>query len=233
MGETLSEEKKQNGNTENSAEQEKLLLETIPVIKRIAGSKLASFYHDSIEDITQKVLLKLWKWKSSRTDQNLSGEEWKKLANTATQNEVNTFYSHNSRKETRLSDTEATEDFFFTLPNSKIEGNTELEVRSILVQIWAIMQSFSLRQKYSILFQNQEFIVDLISTGCCKISEIADFLNLEKDVLANIIRQLPIPDEEICKFFEQATGEKIMPKQIWEARNKAKVKLLAELKKLG
>jgi DNA-directed RNA polymerase specialized sigma24 family protein len=232
MGETSSEEKIQASNNDNSAEQEKLLLETIPVIRRIAGSKLSSFYHDAIEDITQKVLLKLWKWKSGRTDKNLTGEEWKKLANTATQNEVNTFYSHNSKKETRLSDTETTEDLFFKLPSSKIEGNTELEVRSILVCVWKILQSFTLRQKYSILLQNQEFIVDLITVNCCKISDIADALNLEKGMLAQIIRQLPLPDEEICKVFETATGEKITPKQMWESRSKAKVKLLAELKKL-
>ncbi len=232
MGETSSEEKIQASNNDVSGEQEKLLLETIPIIRRIAGSKLSSLYHDSVEDITQKVLLKLWKWKSGRSDKILTGEEWKKLANTATQNEVNTFYSHGSKKETRLSDTETTEDLFFKLPNSKIEGNTELEVRSLLVCVWKVVQSFTLRQKYSILLQNQEFIVDLITTNCCKISDIADALNLEKDMLAQIIRQLPLPDDEICKIFETATGEKITPKQMWESRSKAKVKLLAELKKL-
>jgi DNA-directed RNA polymerase specialized sigma24 family protein len=233
MGETSSEEKIQASNNDNSAEQERLMLETIPIIRRIAGSKLSSFYRDSIEDITQKVLLKLWKWKSRRTDKNLTGEEWKKLANTTTQNEVNTFYSHNSKKETRLSDTETTEELFFKVPTAKIEGNTELEVRSILVCVWKVVQGFTLRQKYSILLQNQEFIVDLITTNCCKITDIADALSLEKDVLAQIIRQLPLPDEEICKIFAQATREKITPKQMWESRSKAKVRLLAELKKLG
>jgi DNA-directed RNA polymerase specialized sigma24 family protein len=231
MGETSSEENKEN-NADNSADQERLLLETIPIIKRIAGSKLSTFYHDSIEDITQKVLLKLWKWKNNGNDKTLTGEEWKKLANTATQNEVSTFYSHNSKKETRLSDTEISEELFFKVPTSKIEGNTELEVYSILVCIWKVIQSFTLRQKYSILLQNQEFIVDLITTRCCKISDIASSLMLEKDVLAQLIRQLPLPDEEICKVFETATGEKITPKQMWESRSKAKVKLLAELKKL-
>ncbi len=230
MGKTLSEEKESDKNT--STEQERLMLETIPIIRRIAGSKLSLFYHDSIEDITQKVLLKLWKWKSGRTDKNLTGEEWKKLANTATQNEVITFYSHNSKKETRLSDTETTEELFFKVPTEKIEGNTELEVRSLLVCLWKVVQSFTLRQKYSILLQNQEFIVDLITTNCCKISDIADALSLEKDMLAQIIRLLPLPDDEICKIFETATGEKITPKQMWESRSKAKVKLLAELKKL-
>jgi DNA-directed RNA polymerase specialized sigma24 family protein len=233
MSEPFSEEPKIDENTDNSAEQEKLILETIPIIRKIAGSKLSSLHHDSIEDITQKVLLKLWKWKSSRSDKNLTADEWKKLANTATQNEVNTFYSHNSKKETRLSDTETTEELFFKVPTAKIEGNTELEVYSMLVCIWRVIQSFTLRQKYSILLQNQEFIVDLITTRCCKISEIADALTLEKDILAQIIRQLPLPDEDICKVFEQATGEKITPKQMWESRSKAKVKLLAELKKLG
>jgi DNA-directed RNA polymerase specialized sigma24 family protein len=233
MSETVSEKNKQNSNSDISGEQEQLLLETIPIIRRIAGSKLSALYHDSIEDITQKVLLKLWKWKSRRNDKNLTVEEWKKLANTATQNEVNTFYSHNSKKETRLSDTEIPEELFFKVPNANIEGNTELEVYSILVCVWKVVQSFSLRQKYSILLQNQEFIVDLITTKCCKISEIADVLMLEKDVLAQIIRELPLPDEEICNIFEQATGEKITPKQMWESRSKGKVKLLAELKKLS
>lgn len=232
MGVTSTEDKKL-GVTDNSADQERLMLDTIPVIKRIAGNKLSAPYYDSIEDITQKVLLKLWRWKSARNDKNLTGEEWKKLANTATQNEVNTFYSHNSKKEIRLSDTEAIEEFFFHARDAKIEGNSKFEVYSILSCIWNILQSFTLRQKYALLLQNQEFIVDLITTGCCKISDIADTLNLEKDILVRLIKQLPLPDEEICQVFEQAFREKITPKQMWESRCKAKVKLLKELKKLG
>lgn len=81
-------DKSENGNSDISAEQEKLLLDTMPVIKRIASSKLSFSYRDFIEDITQKVFLKLWNWKSRRENVVLNEEEWKKLANTATQNEI-------------------------------------------------------------------------------------------------------------------------------------------------
>ena len=228
-------EKSNNGKTNFNApeEQVKLLLGTVPLIKRIAAGKLNLFSRDFVEDITQKVFLKLWNWKSRKKETALNEEEWKKLANTATQNEIKSFYAHKSKREIQFSEVADDDVFFSESKISEIAGNTSHETRTLLILIWKTLQTFSLRQKYSILLQNQEFIVDLVTSGVCQISEIAESLKLENDVLAQIIRELPLPDETVCQIFYQAVGEKLVPKNIWEARNKAKVKLFAELKKLG
>jgi hypothetical protein len=48
-----------------SPNQEKYFLNTFPLIQRVASRRLSVYCQATVEDITQKVMFKLWNWKLS------------------------------------------------------------------------------------------------------------------------------------------------------------------------
>jgi DNA-directed RNA polymerase specialized sigma24 family protein len=207
-------------------EQEQYLLETVPLIRRIINRKLNRSFVSAADDISQKVFLKLWKW-ISRSKKELTGEEWQKLANTATQNEIKTFYSHKSNKEVLSIDDE---DSIREDGLAFLEGDTELEVNSLAVSSWKEIKNLSLRQKYALLLQKQELIFYLVASKCCQIDEVAEHLQVSNERFLQIFQLLPLSDEKISEIFFEVTNEKLTTKQIWEARSKARTKLYKVLR---
>jgi DNA-directed RNA polymerase specialized sigma24 family protein len=219
-----------------SSAQEDGYLSAFSTIKRVASRKLGLSYRDYIEDITQKVMSKLWNWRSNKNGHDLTEKEWEKLAYTATQNEIKTFYTQKLHKEVPLvvdSENNAEGTLSDNHPSFKIEGNTQAEVRSLLVVVWQNIQKLSLRQRYSILLHSQELITYLVSNKCCTIKEIADSLEMDIEEFAAVAGSLPIADVEICTLLNERIDGSITIKQLWEARGKGKVRMYAELKKVG
>jgi DNA-directed RNA polymerase specialized sigma24 family protein len=218
---------------EKNRADEEHILKTVPLVRRIVGYRLGSSFPNYVEDIVQKVILNLWRWKDKREGLPLSEEEWQKIANRAAQNEVKMLYRQNLGREVFITDlSEPDKEFEIPALNKTADGNTEAESHSLLNYVWITIQELSTRQRYALLFQKQELIVYLLTGKCCKLNELAEFLNLSKETLLGIIRALPYSDEQICDFFRQNLNEEVTPKQIWEARGKARVKIAAALKKL-
>jgi hypothetical protein len=207
------------------ARQDDYFLNTLPLIRRIAARKLRGHYHHAVEGIIQRVALKLWRWKLRYPQKELSADEWQRLANSATQNEVKNFYSSRLRKEISLS--EISEEEIVVLNKTQIEmpGDTSAELRSLQGQLWTAMQQLSVRQKYALLFRNADYIIDLIGNEVSSLREIAAALELSTEELKEIIVNLPLSDERIKKLLETKLQERITVKQVWAARNKAKLKL--------
>jgi DNA-directed RNA polymerase specialized sigma24 family protein len=207
-------------------EQEKYLLETVPLIRKIIGRKLNFFHSSSADDIGQKVFLKLWKW-ISKSKKELTNEEWQKLANTATQNEIKTFYSRKANKEILSIDNG---EAVYGDKSAFVEGDTELELNSLASLAWDEIKKLSLRQKYALFLQKQELILYLVASKCCKISVIAEHLQMSEEKFLQVFQLLPLSDEKISEIFFEITNEKLTTKQIWEARSKARTKLSNVLK---
>lgn len=215
--------------------QENYFLQTSNLIRCIVNSKLNYYYHqsfvyhDAAEDITQKVLLKLWKWKIKRIDRHLTELEWFKLANTSAQNEVKRFQAQNFTRNRQLSINHVADEFELhnthLLSPAQIEGNTNFETLTLVLKFWQAIKKLSKRQKYAILLTNTELISQLIVTNCCKLQDISNCIDLTKEELAQVIKELPLSDDRICQVYERVYTQKIVPKQIWEARFKARKKL--------
>lgn len=218
------------------AGQEEYFLQTTPLIRQITYSKLNSSYYDAVEDIAQKVLLKLWQWRVRRAANDLSADEWQRLANTATQNEIKTFYTQKFHSEVPLSQVEDDE----SIPRSRIdkftvneiEGNTSAETRSLIVFVWKGINELTFRQRFALLLQKPELITQLIASGQCSIGEIAGKLSLSEPELLQILEELPYSDEQVAKAYEKACGEKLETVQVWKARSKARLKMAKILKGL-
>lgn len=213
--------------------QDDYFLKTLPLIRQIAARKLRGHYRYAVEGIIQRVALKLWRWKLRYPQKELSEDEWQRLANTAAQNEVRNFYSSRLRKEISLS--EISEEDIVVLNKTQIEmpGDTSTELRSLLGQLWTAMQQLSVRQKYALLFRNADYIIDLIGNEVSSLREIAESLELRTEELKEIIVNLPLSDERIRNLLETKLQEKITVKQVWAARDKAKIKLRNALRTLN
>lgn len=214
--------------------QEKYFLETISLIKKITSGKLSYFYREAIEDVVQKVSLNLWKWKQQKDvvqeGVNLTQEEWFRLANTAVNNEIKSFYQSRMHREIPIQEVED-HDFRYLKNNfSNISGNTNIEINSLLTLIWNEIRLLSLRQKYSFILQKEELIVDLIRYGCCVRKDIAHSLNFDCSEFDIILSKLPLSDKDIKEIIEIKLKTQITIKQIWRARNKAKQKLYVGLR---
>lgn len=215
-----------------SPAQEKRILATFSYIHKIISRKLGSAHRDSIEDIKQRVFLKLWQWKIGQSEKNLSDEEWQKMAHVVANNEVADFFRKKDNRHILFSQMdEGTEEKVLSVESTDmIAGNSLPEIRSLLALVWIVAQTLTLRQKYTYFLQYPDFIVEFIVVGCCSIKELAAYFNATEEKLSEIIDSLPLRDEKIGRLLEEILGEKIAPKQIWEARAKAKAKLASRLK---
>lgn len=209
-------------------EQQKYLLLVFPGIHKIISRRLGKAHRSSIEDIKQRVFLKLWRWKKEESEKNLSREEWQKLANVVARNEVTEFFREKyTRRDVLFSqmDEDAKTAVFSTESEEKLQGNTRAETCSQLKLVWKAAQTLTLRQKYTFFLQFRHFIIEFILCECCSIEELVRYFETNREELSRIIEKLPLSDDEIGRQLEQKLGEGLSPKQIWEARAKAKIKL--------
>ena len=209
--------------------QEDLPLNTFSLIQKLVRGKLNDLYTDYVEDITQTVLLKLFSWRSNRTDVELTEDDWLKIVNVATQNAIKSFYSHKQRRDLATDDEKLD---FLANATSQIftEGNTEIEVRSLLLSLWKNFQTLPLRQKFSLILHNENFILELLLNKCCSISEISDSLGISENELDQLLEKIPLSDDEISGVLEGVIKETISPLNVWKARKRAKLNLITTLK---
>lgn len=111
-----------------------------------------------------------------------------------------------------------------------LAGNSQPEVCSLLKLVWQAAQTLTLRQKSAYFLPFSDFMVEFIVCKCCSIEELASYFEVSEDELSVIIGELPLSEEQIGKLLEAKIGGKITPKQIWEARSKAKAKLAVALR---
>ena len=218
---------------ESNKLQDEMLLETLPLVRSIVRKRLRGGYVEAIDDIIQKVSLKMWQWRAKRARVDLSESEWKKIANAATQNEIKNFYgqrSHNEVQFPETSDPNGIGNLQDNSVSSKVEGNSETESRSITRLLWDAMQILSLREKFVFLMSDQSFVVDLIVVRCCSISELAAFLELSTSEFKKLVAELPLEDGKISEFLRKEFGITLSRKQLWNARGKAKAKLYRAIK---
>lgn len=222
-----------NENTRLLSFQEEYFVNTFPLIRQIASRYLGALHAAAIEDVSQSVALRLWKWKSKESTRVLSEDEWLKYANTATRNEIKRFCASKFRREIPVSDIEEESEMFYQRKiNYHLAGNTDAEAASFLGFLWKLIGELSLRQKYALLLENRRILSELVGRGCCTIEELTRSLELSREEFLTLAARLPLSTAEIQQLLEKKTGCEITIKQIWFARGKAKAKLAARLREI-
>ncbi|HRH40134.1 MAG TPA: hypothetical protein PKY82_00725 [Pyrinomonadaceae bacterium] len=211
-----------------TATQEKYFRNTFPLIHLIVSQKLTALYTEYGEDIKQKVVLSLWKWKLKRPEKELSEEEWLKLSNTSTTNEIKRFYSTQMSQTVSLSDISEnvpSDNFPDSLLTNPPTGNTNTEVRSLLLEMWKAVKKQSLREKAALLLPNRKIINYFYYHRCCDITELAGALELNPDEFKLLYHSLPLSDTEIGLWLGKKLNQEIKADQIHKARHRMRGKL--------
>lgn len=256
--------------------QEEYLLETLPLVRRIAVRRLSRRHPDAIDDITQRVALKLWRWsvrrqigtetgerentllneeavngnnsnndggdngsdgkrygssaenKCTRLSATLTFDEWQRLANRTTENEIKTFFAAKHQKEIQLTGNSATEDGRLDidrLPVPRIEGSTDYEQRSQLCGIWKSFGNLTLRERYAFALKERTLCNLLVAYDCCRVGEIARALDVSREEFIEIYKSLPLDEKQIARLLERKLGKKLTPGLVTKSRQRARAKI--------
>lgn len=221
------------------------LLRVIPLIRRVIRRNLNSRQRQAAEDIEQRVLLNLWQWRIRNSERSFSSLELEKIAARAAQRGVLLFYRENMRNKFSLIDYEdaanSLRDSYRNDRNSISEvidhtvffmGSTKTEVASLARFLYQEIQKLSLRGRYALLLQKSDLIVHLLISKGCSIAEIAGILQLSRNEFLNVLRSLPLSDEQIGELGERQMGERLTAKQVWEARCRARLRIKKALERL-
>lgn len=216
-----------------SLSQEKLILETYSFIHKVISRKLGIAHKGAVEDVKQKVFLKLWRWKLDQATKDLTVEEWRKMACTTARNEIVDYFRKKDNRHIPFSQIETTETecAFFNIESSEIiPGNSVPEIRSLLCLVWIAAQALTLKQKYAYFFQFHDFLIEFLMARCCSIEELANYFELSEKELSGVIEQLPLSNEQIAEMTARKTGQECAPSKVWLARTRGKRKLASILK---
>lgn len=215
-----------------ASQQEKYFLNTFPLIKQIILSKSGIIPSRFIDDLIQQVRFKLWKWKEKNNhNQDLSFNDWQKLANVVTKNEITDYCRRKENRNVLFSEIAEDENFGsdFRDPYS-LEGNSHYELTTFLLLLWQKFQQLSLRQKHAFIFKKDDFLELLLKFGCCSPKDIANSLALSETEFVVLLGKLPLSDTDIQNLLTNKIGENLTIEQLWVARSKAKRTLLKSLK---
>lgn len=211
-----------------AATQEKYFLNTFPLIHLILMHKLSAFCLDQVDDIKQKVALSLWKWLLRRPDKELTEEEWLKLSNTSTHNEIKHLWTTQMSQTislSEISESQPSKNLPSTLQVPPPTGNTKTETASLIKEYWKIIKKQTLMEKSSLLLENRKILVYLFSHRCCGIKEVAESLEITTDEFKKLYKSLPLSNDKIGLWLAPKLNKEIKADQISKARQRMRAKL--------
>jgi DNA-directed RNA polymerase specialized sigma24 family protein len=205
---------------------ENSFLAALPIVQRIVGRRRARFDSTNASDLVQEVALRLWRWRTNHKDtsEKMSGEEWNSFAARTAYNEVNRHFSGEKNA------AKVPLELVSEVEEPSVEGQTEIEVSSLIHQVWQGICELSSRQRRALLLHSQELIIHFLQSGITD-RDLAEALQFHEDRWYEIRNQLPMTDAQIARETE---GRLIRPStagSVKKARYEARVKLEGLIRK--
>lgn len=202
---------------------ERSLLESLPLIQLIIRRRQTSFQYSDVSDLVQGIALRLWKWQERNRDKSdsMSGEEWRSYAARTAFNEVN---RHLSKSSAGVALSEDIED---KLAVASIEGNSEVEVFSLILAVWQEVCGLSLRQRRALVLHSQELIIYFLQSGIND-EALAKMLGFESEEWNDIRNRIPLSDVQIAEVTKEPNENRtpeLISRSIKKARHDARKKL--------
>ncbi len=203
-----------------SALSEYSILAALPIVHRIVARRRSRLDGDNGSDLVQEVALRIWRWHTKYQDKSeqMSGEDWNSFAARAAYNEVNRQLSRGGNP-ANLPLEEVPE-----IEQPSVEGQTLVEVVSLIQQVWQEICCLSLRQRRSLLLHSQELIIYFLQVGITE-KELAETLDFTESDWNDICGRLPLTDSEIAETTQGTAGS------VKKARYEARVKLEGSIRK--
>lgn len=196
------------------------ILAALPIVHRIVARRRSQLDPATVSDLVQEVALRIWQWRAKYKDKSdqMSGEDWNSFAARTAYNEVNRQFSRDGR--TPSLPLEAV----FEIEQQSVEGQTEVEVFSLIQQVWQATCKLSLRQRRSLLLHSQELIIYFLQIGIAE-NDLADVLDFSETVWCTVRDRLPMTDLEIAEIAYGTAGS------IKKARYEARIKLEGSIRR--
>lgn len=230
MIDSLLEELPQRGGCdENAADRSQLpahapseysILAALPIVRRIVSRRHSQLDPANVSDLVQDVALRIWQWRAKYQDRSdqMSGADWNSFAARTAYNEVNRHFSRESRPANLPLEVVS------EIEQQSVEGETEVEVFSLIDQVWQATCKLSLRQRRSLLLHSQELIIYFLQIGIAE-NDLADVLNFNETVWCTVRDRLPMTDSEIAEIADGTAGS------IKKARYEARLKLEGSIRR--
>ena len=205
------------------ADSDDYLLAAIPVVQKIVRRKTVFSWQSEASDLVQAVALRLlnWRKKHQEKSEEMSKDEWQSFAAKTAYNEINRHFADNALNDVSLDSIQeaAAADY--------IEGQSEVEVFSLTLEVWQKICNLSLRQRQSLLFGSQELVIYLLKIGITD-EELAEKLNLTTEDWAEIKNRLPLKNLQIAQILKEIGNEnsiEAIAKSMKKARHEARAKV--------
>lgn len=144
-----------------------------------------------VEDISQDVFRRGWQW-ASKNDKRLSIDDWKRLLAKITFNEINRFYS----KQSRLLEDLTLEEQSPRIATSTINPQFILEIAEELYKL-------PLRQRLAIILNDAEILPYL--KVILPNPYIAKLLEINENTLSLLESEIPVSEARIIEIIESLT----------------------------
>ena len=206
---------------------ERSLLDALPLIQLIIRRRRVSFQYSDVSDLVQGIALRLWRWqdKNREKSDSMSGEEWSSYAARTAYNEVN---RHLSKSAAGVA---ISEDIADKSAVASIEGNSEVEVFSLILAAWQEISGLSLRQRRALVLHSQELIVYFLQSGKDD-EDLARMLEFEIAEWNDIRNRIPLSDVQIAEVTKDA-DENRTPETIARSIKKARYDARKKLEGVG
>lgn len=202
---------------------EDVFLDTLPVVEKIVNRKLSFSLKSEAADLIQVIALRLWKWRDKYAEKSrrMSADEWQSFAARTAYNEVNRYYSNKKFLKVPIEDVPA------IAAQDSIEGDSKIEVDSLVRLVWQEICGLTLRQKRALIFHTQQLVVYLLNSGISD-DELSETLEISTDEWHKIRLELPLSDMKIAHIMKNdSRGKNLesLAKSIKKARFEARTNL--------
>ena len=206
-----------------AAQSESSFLEALPIVQLIVRRRRAALQQEDISDLAQGIALRLWKWRGKYREksENMSSDEWNSFAARTAYNEVNRHFSK-SAGAVRVDVENA-----LNIAEPSVEGETEIEVFSLISAVWQEICHLSLRQRRALLLHSQELVIYFLQSGITD-DDLAHVLGIDDEEWNDIRYRLPLSDAQIAEVinkYDQSRDILSLARSIKKARHEARTKL--------
>jgi len=172
-------------------------------------------------DLVQEIALRLWRWTTNHHEKSerMSDDEWRAFAARTAYNELSRSLSRERKPIANIDPDDVS-----AIETTPVEGQTEIEVVSLIRLVWQEICLLSLRQRRSLLLHSQELTIYFLQIGITE-KELAETLDMTESDWNDICGRLPLTDAEIAERTEGTAGS------IKKARYEARVKLEGSMRK--
>ena len=182
----------------DSLDREGLLAESLKLIRKVIAGR-RSVLDDDVPDVSQEIVLRLWKWRTKFAGKSsqMSEDDWSAFTARAAHNEVNRNLSNRIRHaEISIDEVEMCER----------SQTSSAETYQLVESAWQGICRLSLHQRQALLFSSVDLLLQLFQFGIEE-DELLRTLGLSRESWKTIAARMPLNDSEIAEIANTSSGK--------------------------